>query len=126
MPRREHHQQKILRPLQQADAGGNGGQSDQEHALRVEETYVRVKGQGRYLYRAVDSTGATLDFFLSAKRDAAAAQRFLAQALTETSPLHPAGRQHRQSCRLAAGHRQAKSRRRRGAGSSAPDGAAPQ
>jgi DDE superfamily endonuclease len=29
---------------------------------RMDETYVRVKGQWRYLYRAVDSTGATLDF----------------------------------------------------------------
>jgi IS6 family transposase len=48
---------------------------------RVDETYVRVKGQWRYPYRAVDSSGATLDFFLSAKRDAEAARRFLAIAL---------------------------------------------
>ena len=34
-----------------------------------------------YLYRAVDSSGATIDFLLSAKRDAAAAERFLAKAL---------------------------------------------
>ena len=33
-----------------------------------------------YLYRAVDSTGATIDFLLSAKRDAAAAERFLTKA----------------------------------------------
>jgi transposase, IS6 family len=39
---------------------------------RVDETYIRVKGKWRYLYRAVDSTGATLDFLLSAKQDAAA------------------------------------------------------
>ena len=32
---------------------------------RMDETYVRVKGKWRYLYRAVDSTGATLDFLLS-------------------------------------------------------------
>ena len=31
---------------------------------RLDETYVRVKGKWRYLYRAVDSTGATLDFLL--------------------------------------------------------------
>ena len=43
---------------------------------RMDETYVRVKGQWRYLYRAVDSTGATLDFLLTAKQDAAAAKRF--------------------------------------------------
>jgi transposase, IS6 family len=45
---------------------------------RVDETYIRVKGKWVYLYRAVDSTGATIDFLLSAKRDAAAAERFLA------------------------------------------------
>src|SRR6202171_3671227 len=38
------------------------------------ETDIRVKGQGRHVYRAVDSTGATLDFLLSAKQDAAAAK----------------------------------------------------
>jgi transposase-like protein len=48
---------------------------------RVDETYIRVKGKWVYLYRAVDSTGASIDFLLSAKRDAAAAERFLAKAL---------------------------------------------
>src|SRR5580700_2613345 len=48
---------------------------------RVDETYIRVKGKWVYLYRAVDSTGATIDFLLSAKRDTAAAKRFLAKAL---------------------------------------------
>src|ERR1700736_4963984 len=48
---------------------------------RVAETYIRVKGKWRYLYRAVDSTGATLDFLLSAKRDTVATKRFLAKAL---------------------------------------------
>ncbi len=48
---------------------------------RVDETYIRVKGEWRYLYRAVDSSGATIDFLLSAKQDAAAAGRFLAKAL---------------------------------------------
>jgi transposase-like protein len=42
----------------------------------MDETCVLVKGEWRYLYRAVDSTGATLDFLLSAKQDAAAAKRF--------------------------------------------------
>jgi transposase-like protein len=42
-------------------------------------TYIRIKGKWVYLYRAVDSTGATIDFLLSAKRDAAAAERFLAK-----------------------------------------------
>jgi IS6 family transposase len=48
---------------------------------RVDETYIRVKGKWRYLYRAVDSSGATIDFLLSVKQDAAAAKRFLAKAL---------------------------------------------
>lgn len=43
---------------------------------RVDETYVKVKGVWKYLYRAVDSAGNTLDFMLSAKRDAKAAERF--------------------------------------------------
>ena len=37
---------------------------------QVDETYIRVKGKWVYLYRAVDSTGATIDFLLSARRDA--------------------------------------------------------
>ena len=39
---------------------------------RVDETYVKVKGRWTYLYRAVDSRGQTIDFLLSAKRDAEA------------------------------------------------------
>src|ERR1700682_646970 len=57
---------------------------------RVDETYIRVKGKWRYLYRAVDSSGATLDFLLSAKQDAAAAERFLTKALRGEN--HPAPR----------------------------------
>jgi hypothetical protein len=54
---------------------------------RVDETYCRVAGKWTYLYRAVDSTGATIDFLLSAKRDAVAAKRFFQKALS--SPGHP-------------------------------------
>ena len=54
---------------------------------RVDETYVRVKGKWTYLYRAVDSAGATIDFLLTARRDAAAAKRFFHKALT--APGHP-------------------------------------
>ena len=57
---------------------------------RVDETYIRVKGKWRYLYRAVDSSGATLDFLLSAKQDAAAAKRFLTKALGRQN--HPVPR----------------------------------
>src|SRR5277367_4207253 len=52
--------------------------------------YIRVKGKWVYLYRAVDSTGATIEFLLSAKRDVAAAERFLAKALGGEN--HPAPR----------------------------------
>ncbi len=50
-------------------------------SCRVDESYCKVAGKWTYLYRAVDSTGATLDFLLSAKRDALAAKRFLQKAL---------------------------------------------
>src|ERR1700687_2364986 len=56
---------------------------------RGDETYVRVKGKWVYLYRAVDSTGATIDFLLSAKRDTVAAKRFLAKALGGANHPHP-------------------------------------
>jgi transposase, IS6 family len=42
---------------------------------------ARVKGKWVYLYRAVDSSAATIDFLLSARQDVAAAERFLAKAL---------------------------------------------
>jgi transposase-like protein len=45
-------------------------------SYRVDETYIKVKGQEKYLYRAVDSAGQTIDFLLTAKRDASAAKRF--------------------------------------------------
>jgi len=50
---------------------------------RVDETYVRVKGAWCYLYRAIDSTGATIDFLLSALRDAAAAKRLFRNSLSD-------------------------------------------
>ncbi len=48
---------------------------------RVDETYIEVKGEWKYLYRAVDSMGNTLDFILSAKRDGKAAARFFRKVL---------------------------------------------
>jgi transposase-like protein len=48
---------------------------------RVDETYIEVKGVWKYLYRAVDSMGNTLDFMLSAKRDGKAAARFFRKVL---------------------------------------------
>ena len=49
---------------------------------RVDETYVKIKGEWKYFYRAVDSTGNTIDFMLSEKRDRKAAKRFLKKALS--------------------------------------------
>jgi transposase-like protein len=48
---------------------------------RLDETYVKVKGGWKYLYRAVDKAGATVDFLLTAKRDRKAALRFLRKAI---------------------------------------------
>lgn len=56
---------------------------------RVDETYIEVKGEWKYLYRAVDSEGNTLDFMLSAKRDARAAERFFRKALKSTHNQEP-------------------------------------
>jgi transposase-like protein len=48
---------------------------------QVDETYIQVKGKWKYLYRAVDSQGNTLDFLLSAKRDGSSAARFFRKVL---------------------------------------------
>ncbi|MFB9759644.1 IS6 family transposase [Ectobacillus funiculus] len=48
---------------------------------RVDETYIKVKGQWMYLYRAVDSEGSTIDFYLSKTRDHKAAKHFFKKAL---------------------------------------------
>jgi transposase-like protein len=57
-------------------------------SYRIDETYIKVKGRDRYLYRAVDSTGQTIDFLLTAKRDAESAKRFFRKVLsTESNPM---------------------------------------
>lgn len=43
---------------------------------RMDETYIKVRGQWKHLYRAVDKRGHTVDFLLTARRDADAALRF--------------------------------------------------
>src|SRR3712207_1120935 len=55
----------------------------------VDDTYVRVDGSWRYLYRAVDGTGQTIDFRLSARRDKRAARRFFRPALGRAQPRNP-------------------------------------
>src|SRR6266511_816249 len=48
---------------------------------RMDETYIKVKGQWYYLYRAVDKIGQTIDFLLTEQRDEPAAKRFLTKAI---------------------------------------------
>ncbi|WP_240441781.1 MULTISPECIES: IS6 family transposase [Bacillus cereus group] len=56
---------------------------------RVDETYLKIKGKKMYLYRAVDSEGNTIDFYLSQRRNAKAAKRFLKKALTSCHATKP-------------------------------------
>ena len=51
------------------------------HRWRLDETYIKIKGEWKYLYRAVDKKGNTIDFLLTAKRDKQAALRFLNKAI---------------------------------------------
>lgn len=69
---------------------------------RMDETYIKVAGQWKYLYRAVDKTGNTVDFLLRAKRDHTAARAFFERAIG----LHdmPEKNSHRQE-RLQHGRR---------------------
>jgi IS6 family transposase len=48
----------------------------------MDETYVKVNGRWAYLYRAVDSRGRTVDFYLSSRRNSKAAYRFLVKSST--------------------------------------------
>lgn len=47
----------------------------------IDETYVKVNGRWAYLYRAVDSRGRTVDFYLSSRRNSKTAYRFLGKIL---------------------------------------------
>ncbi|WP_273830902.1 IS6 family transposase [Serratia bockelmannii] len=48
---------------------------------RMDETYIKIKGQWKYRYRAVDNLGQTIDFLLTVRRGAAAALRFFRKAI---------------------------------------------
>ncbi len=56
---------------------------------KVDETYIKVKGECKYLYRAIDSEGNTLDFMLSARRNAEAAKRFFKKVLKSRQNQQP-------------------------------------
>ena len=55
---------------------------------RVDETYIKVKGHWKYLYRAVDRDGNTVDFLLRARRDRHAAQRYFEQSMVHNGVPH--------------------------------------
>jgi IS6 family transposase len=56
---------------------------------RMDETYLKIKGQNAYLYRAVDSVGNTIDFFVSEHRDKDAVKKFFMKALKATHNQQP-------------------------------------
>lgn len=56
---------------------------------RVDETYVKVRGKWMYLYRAIDSTGQTLDFLLNQTRSSRAAKRFFRKVLGRSNATTP-------------------------------------
>jgi IS6 family transposase len=58
-------------------------------SIRIDETYVRVRGEWRYLYRAIDKHGTPVDFLLTAKRDLDAAKRFFRKMLEDQPLLAP-------------------------------------
>src|SRR5258705_7188350 len=62
-------------------SGVSSAQAPVGPSWRMDETYVRVKGAWKYLYRAVDKAGTTVEFLLTAKRDRKAALRFLRKAI---------------------------------------------
>ena len=63
--------ERRLRPFRKPHCG----------SVRVDETYVRIRGEWRYLYRAIDKHGEAVDFLLTAKRDLEAAKRFFRKML---------------------------------------------
>ena len=75
-----------LGPAIHADAGR--GRPPCRHAVgdrwQVDETYVKVAGHWRYVYRAIDQFGQVIDAFMSTRRDAAAARRFFKRAISTT------------------------------------------
>ena len=68
----------------------------------VDETYVKVNGVGRYVYRGIDQHGQVIDVLVPARRDAAAARRFFQRSLrmlkvtptevvTDAAAVYPVG-----------------------------------
>nr|WP_275066500.1 DDE-type integrase/transposase/recombinase [Acidisarcina polymorpha] len=64
-------------------------QSYRATSRRVDETYVKVGGKWKYLFRAVDKHGLLIDFMLTDRRNTRAAYRFLGKALMIMRHCHP-------------------------------------
>ncbi|MCJ2137333.1 IS6 family transposase [Methylobacterium sp. J-026] len=58
-------------------------------SVRIDETYIKVRGKWRYLYRAIDKHGTSVDFLLTARRDLDAAKRFFRKVLSVEPLLAP-------------------------------------
>ena len=64
---------KMVRPYLKGRSG----------SWRIDETYIKVKGKWMYLYRGVDKSGQTIEFYLSKTRNNKAAKRFLNKAVRQ-------------------------------------------
>ena len=71
--------ERRLRPFRKPHCG----------SVRIDETYVRIRGEWRYLYRAIDKHGEAVDFLVTAKRDLDAAKRFFRKMLKDGPLLSP-------------------------------------
>lgn len=60
-----------------------------DRSWRMDETYIKVKGEWKYLFRAVDKYGKTIDFYLSHTRDHKAALSFFKKTIHRRSPKCP-------------------------------------
>jgi IS6 family transposase len=56
---------------------------------RMDETYLKIKGKNCYLYRAVDSNGRTIDFYVSENRDKKSAKKFFKKAIKSSHNQKP-------------------------------------
>src|SRR3954465_15553587 len=68
--------ERRLRPFRKPHCG----------SLRIDETYIKIRGQWRYLYRAIDKHGTPVDFLLTAKRALERAKRFF-RKMRKNEPL---------------------------------------
>src|SRR5512143_2652766 len=73
--------QKFTPPLEAAFRKGK--KRPVGNSWQMDETYIKIKGQWRYLYRAVDRDGQTIGFLLTAHRDKKAARRFFKKAVRQ-------------------------------------------